>query len=189
MVGVDLSPLVTTALGAVIAFGGTAVAEGLRRRGDRDRDVLAVRRQAYLDFLLALGAGLQALREASASPTTGEDRREVADRGLTGAGVYEARERFLMAASPPVVRAGEHTFDHLIAVRDAVRTGARKGSPEFHRPYHPYSEAMWLLRVAIREDLGSARLGPGDAGRGDWEDSASCAVCGARGQVPVGASG
>lgn len=185
MVGVDLGPVVTTALGAVIAFGGTAIAEGLRRRGDRDRDVLAVRRQAYLDFLLALGAGLQALREAAASPTVGEDRREVADQGLTGAGVYEARERFLMAASPAVVRAGEKAFDHLIEVRDAVRVGARKGSAEFHHPYHPYSEAMWRLRVAIREDLGSARLSPGDAGRGDWEDSGSCAVCGARGQVPA----
>ena len=187
MVGVDWAPLVTTALGAAIAFGGTAVAEGLRRRGDHGRDVLAVRRQAYLEFLLALGAGLQGLREVAATATTGEQRVDASDRALTDAGVYVARERFLMVASPAVVRAGEATFDGLIDVRDAVRAGARKSSPEFHVPYHPYSRAMWLLRGSIRADLGSARLSPGDAGRGDWDDRGSCAVCEARGQVPAAA--
>lgn len=180
----DWIPLASTGFGAAIALGGTMLADHLRRTDERDREGMSARRQSYLDFVLAAGAALQGLREVASSDLTGDDRDRAALAAVHDAAVYPARERFLMMAPAAVVRPGSAAFDGLIVVRDAVRTGAALKSAAYHDVYHPYSELMWKLRLAMRADVGARGLTADDVGRSGWDDRADCRVCVA-GPVPA----
>lgn len=173
----DWIPLASTAFGAMIALGGTLLADRLRTRDEHGQRSLTTRRRAYLDFVLALGEGLQGLREVAATSLTGEERAVHANREVSRGGLYPARERFLMVAPTPLVTTGQEVFEALIEVRDAVRAGAALASPEFHDAYHPYAERMWRFRLAIRDDVGASRLQPGDLSRRGWDHQAECRVC------------
>lgn len=176
---VNWIPLVSTVFGAAIALGGTVLADFARGRDERGRDSTAARQQAYLDFVLALGAALQCLREVAATPAGSDDRSSSANDALTRANVYPTRERFLMIAPPAVIFAAQLAFDSLVDIRDAVRDGAMLRSTEFHRVYHPYAEKVWMLRLASRDDVGARALRPADLHRDGWDDRANCDVCGA----------
>lgn len=157
MMAVDWTPIVSTIAGAVIAFSGTVAADHLRRRDSRHRYSYAERQRANAESVLALGAGMEALRGAGAG-SRADRRRDAADAALTAAGVYAARERLLLVASAPVAKAGEAAFTALIRVRDAVRSGSATGSDEFHRAYHLFEDALWQLRERVRDDLGAPPL-------------------------------
>jgi hypothetical protein len=174
---VDLIPLVSTAVGAAIALGGTVIADLARGRDTRSRDDLAARKAAYLEFSLALGTAVQKLREVAGSGLAGEERIAATNAGLAEAGIYPARERMLMSAPASVMGPAEATFDGLVAVRDAVRLNATTKSREYHDAYHPYEDQMWRLRNAIRVDLGAHTLSPSDLARDTWENRDKCAVC------------
>jgi hypothetical protein len=168
-------PLVSTGFGAAIALAGTMFADHVRRRDEHGRDSTANRRQTYLDLVLAMGAALQSLRDVAETDLRGPARFAAGTSAVSP--VYPARERFLMTAPPAVVRASETAFDHLIVVRDAVRSGIALRSPAWHDVYHPYSEKVWLLRLAMRRDVGTDRLRPADLGRGGWDDRSHCDAC------------
>jgi hypothetical protein len=174
---VDWIALASTGFGAVIALGGTVMADHLRRRDEHDRDGLSLRRQSYLDFILALGAALQNLRDVARTEVEGEQRRAAGADALSAAGVYAARERFLMSAPAHIVRAAEAAFQALVVVRDAVRRGVMLNTREYHDVYHPYAEKVWLLRLAVRQDVGAGALGPADLSRDSWDDRAHCENC------------
>lgn len=174
---VDWIPLASTGFGAAIALGGTVMADLLRRRDERGRDGLSLRRQSYLDFILALGAALQNLRDVARSDATGEARRAAGTDAMSSANLYPARERFLMSAPPHIVRAAEAAFQALIVVRDAVRAGVVLHTSAYHDAYHPYAEKVWLLRLAIRRDVGAGGLNPADLSRDTWDDRAHCDYC------------
>ena len=174
MTSVDWIPIVSTVGGAAIAISGTVMADLLRSRDNRHRDGYSKRRRAYVEIVLALGAGLEGLRHAARLEAPDDERVAASDKALSKAGVYVAREKILMTAAPKVAQAAEVAFDALIDVRDAVRRGARLRTPEFHAPYHPYAEKMWSLRTAIREDLGRPRLRTRDMQR---STEANCTVC------------
>jgi hypothetical protein len=157
MMPVDWTPLLSTIAGAVIAFSGTVAADHLRRRDSRHRYSYGERQRAYTESVLALGAGMEALRAAGVA-SRADRRRDAADAALTAAGVYVARERLLMVAVTPVAEAAEAAFTALIRVRDAVRAGATTGSAEFHGAFHPFEDALWQLRERIRDDLGAPPL-------------------------------
>lgn len=176
----DWLPLASTAFGAIIALGGTVLADRLRTRDATGQRSLNTRQRAYLDFVLAMGEGLQGLRETAATPVTGEARRDAANLAVSQGGVYPARERFLMVAPTALVKAGQNAFEALIAVRDAVTAGGQLRSAEFHDAFHPYSEAMWLFRLAIRADVGASSLTPADAARTGWDEREHCRTCQAR---------
>lgn len=177
MSDVNWVSLVSTMFGAAIALGGTVLADHMRRRDEHGRDGTAARKHAYLEFVLALGAGLQNLREVAMTSTTGAERFDAATGALARADVYPTREKFLMIAPPAVIHEAQLAFDGLIAIRAAVREGAGLRSAAYHNVYHPYAELMWRLRLAARRDLGGGGLRPADLSRDTWDDRAHCATC------------
>lgn len=174
---VDWTTLVSTAVGAAIAFSGTVVADHLRRRDSRHRYSYGERQRAYSEMVLALGAGLDRLRDVAQSERRHDKLTTATGKAVSEAGVYVAREKILMTAEPAVAQAAEDAFDGLIGVRDAVRSGAQLRTPAFHDAYHPYADKMWLLRKAIRADLKAPVLHPNDLGRSQWSGRADCEVC------------
>src|SRR6185369_16886584 len=187
MIGVDLVPLISTGIGAAIALGGTVLVDLMRSRDTRERDRIADRRDVYLQLTLAHGLALQELRDVAARSFGSEaDRLAAVASAMTVSGIYPARDRLLMAAPRWVLRSAEIAFDRLIRLRDVVRTGVAVRSLDYHEAYHPYGEAMWALRNAIRTDLGASRMTPADLARESWENRETCQVCQAR--VPAPAS-
>jgi hypothetical protein len=174
---VDVTTLIATVSGALIAIAGTVMADMLRRRDNRHRYDFGERQRAYTAMLLALGDGLEGLRGVGLRDIPAEKLIRAAGDALSTAGLYVAREKFLMSAAPAVAEAGESAFDALIGVRDAVRGGAKTGTRPFHDAYHPYAEMMWRFRLAVRDDLGAPRLRIADLKRGDWSGRTDCDVC------------
>jgi hypothetical protein len=170
----DWTPLVSTVAGAAIAFGGTVVADQLRRRDSRHRYSYGERQRASMEMVLALGAALERLRAVGGTEARAGKLRFATSDAMTKSGVYTAREKLLMCATPSVARASEDAFAALVAVRDAVRDGAGPRTPVFHDAYHPYAEKMWDLRTAIRDDLGAPRIDWDAIGR---DDRTTCDVC------------
>jgi hypothetical protein len=173
---VDWTPLISTVAGAAIAISGTVMADLLRRRDNRHRYSYTARQRAYAEIVLALGAGLEALRNVDTTATP-ERLLVMSSTAMTKAGVYVGREKVLMTGVPKVVEAAEAAFDALIGVRQVVRAGAALRSLEYHDAYHPYEERMWRLRLAIRDDLNVSRLSIRDLDRADWSGRGTCRVC------------
>lgn len=176
----DLIPLVSTAVGAAIALGGTVIADVVRGRDSRSRDNQAARKSAYLDLVIAHGVALQELREVANSTATDGERVAQINARMTKSGIYLAREKLFMAAPRWVLRPAESAFEQLIRVRDVVRAGATLNAAAYHDVYHPYSEKMWLLRNAIRSDLDASQLTPSDLARATWDNREQCGDCAGR---------
>ena len=185
----DVLPLIATASGAVIALSGTLLADIRRDRQQRDRDGGHVRREVYVGFALALNAAHDGLRqlgdaaeaEAEAANGTGNEaaneRPAAANRVLTEAGLYGARERLLMIATAPVAAAGEAVFLRLGGIRDVIRAGARTESQEYHDAYHQWAEAVWRFRMAVRSELGQPALTSIGFEETGWSEREECAFC------------
>lgn len=174
----DLLPLVATVIGAAIALSGTLLADVRRDRRQRDRDDEQFRRETYVGFVLALDAAHNGLREVGESATPVEDRRIAVGRAITEARLFAARERLLMTAPAPLVETGETTFARLIAIRTAITDGARTRSREYHDVYHPYAEALWRFRLAVRTDFRQQPFGPASVDHTSWSELEDCAFCG-----------
>jgi hypothetical protein len=178
----DLLPIVAAATGAVIALSGTLLADLRRDRRQRDRDDEQVRRETCVDFVLALNAAHTALRAAGNSSEQGDDRRAAANRALTEADVFGARERLLMTAPASLVAAGETTFARLIAIRNAITGGAKTRSQEYHDAYHPFAEALWRFRLAVRADFRLHAFTPESVDHTSWSELEDCTFCGRAGR-------
>lgn len=173
----DWGTLVSGACGAVIALSGTLLAD-IRRDGEqRRRDRASERWRCYVDFLLALDAAHSALRDVARGLDDRSELRRAASGAVREAGVYSSRERLLTSGGQRVVKAGELAFARLFAIRDAVRSGATPDELEYHQAYHPFAEALWNLRMAIRVDLGQHTLAPGELDRMSWSEREGCPVC------------
>ena len=173
----DWAPLVSTAVGAFIALSGTLLADVRRDKQQRNRDRHLDRRQSYLDFTLALDSAHGRLRETARSDDPAADLDTMTAEAVGGAGLYAAREEFLMMASPSVTRAGEAAFARLINMRSVLRSRVGLKSTEYHGAYHDFAEALWEMRMAIREDLGSKPLTPQDLDRKSWSEREDCVFC------------
>ncbi len=186
MCTVDWIPLASTAVGAAVALIGTVLADVLRSRGQRDRDNRADRRQSYLDYVLALNAAHSRLRQiaGSTSPIPDPDLHLETGRAIRDNDVYVGREKMLMSADRSVLGAAERALLGLLGLRDAVRTGARTHTVEYHAAYHAYAESIWDLRRAIRADLGGADLAPSDLEKPSWDSRATCSFCQAQASLP-----
>jgi hypothetical protein len=146
-------------------------AEGRRTRRGPDRWQICV------DFILALDTAHNALREISRARLHVPDRRVNANRAVQDSGLYAEREKLLASGSPEVVTAGESVFLHLIDVRDVIRDGAQLEEMTYHRVYHPFAEALWTFRMAVRAEFGQATLTPKALSRANWLDYERCADC------------
>jgi len=173
---VEWLTILSTAVGAMAALVGTVLAYKVRSRDEADREFRAERRHSYVDFLTALDAAHGELRVVADSPD-GTDRRTAAALAMTSSHVYEAREKLLMSASAAVIKAGEQAFRTIGDLRRAIRAGARTPELEYHDPYHVFAEALWRLRLAIRQDLGGTELSPVDLDKRSWDGRADCPVC------------
>jgi hypothetical protein len=177
MCAVDWLAVVSTALGATVALGGTFLAHRLRSHDERGRDNEADRRQSYADFVLALGDAHARLRQVADRAVDPAALRRETTQAFTESRAYEARERLLMTANPKVAGAGEQAFRQVIQLRDSVRDGARLGSAKFHDAYHDLSAATWALRLAVRRDLGAPHITLADIGKPSWDSRETCDVC------------
>jgi hypothetical protein len=176
MCAVEWLTILSTAVGAMAALVGTVLAYKVRSRDEAGREFRAERRHSYIDFLVALDAAHGELRVVADS-AAGTDRRTAAALAMTESHVYEAREKLLMSASPAVIKACEQAFRSVGDLRKAIRAGARTGEKEYHDPYHVFAEALWRLRLAIRQDLGGTALSPADLDKQSWDGRADCPVC------------
>jgi hypothetical protein len=174
----DVLPLISTAAGAVIALSGALVADIGRDRRQRNRDTEQMRWSVYADFALALNAAHAGLRGVGETSKSTSELREMVNRALTDAELYGARERLLMIATEQIVKAGETVFSRLIDIRDVIRGGASTRSRQYHDVYHPYAEAIWLFRQAVRVDFRQRTFAPKSVDRPSWSERESCAFCG-----------
>ncbi|MEU8086575.1 helix-turn-helix transcriptional regulator [Micromonospora sp. NPDC049101] len=129
-------------------------------------------------FMLALDEAHNALRAVARTNRSPAARRDPANGTLDHAGVYAIRERLLALGTVPLVTAAEVAFLRLVAIRDAIRAGAGLAEADYHRVYHPFAEALWLFRMAVRVELGQPPLTPDALGRADWSDRERCRDCG-----------
>ncbi|WP_235965712.1 hypothetical protein [Micromonospora rubida] len=138
---------------------------------------LPVSSSAAVAFMLALDEAHNALRAVARTDLSPSARRDPANATLDDARVYAIRERLLVLGAAPLVSAAEAAFLRLIAVRDAVRAGACLDEAAYHQVYHPFAEALWTFRMALRADLGQPPLTPDALGREDWSDRERCRDC------------
>jgi len=134
-------------------------------------------RSTYVGFVLAVDAAHAALVDVAHSRVNRAARDAAADRAVSEPSLHGQRERLLASAAPAVVTAGERLFLRLIGVYEVVRAGARLDSEAYHRAYHPFADALWAFRLAVRSELGKPPLTPQALGRVDWSDHERCANC------------
>ncbi|MFJ6793723.1 CchlQ [Streptomyces sp. NPDC091268] len=173
--------MVATMGGGLIAIGGTVLADRLRTRQEHRRGLQARRREVYTEFIAAAGAAHTELRRLAQHPAGAADLEEASRLALTDARVYEVRERLFLDASAVIAGAGQTMFERLRALRSTVAAGAGLTTPAFHDVYHPYLEAVWAYREAVREELEGRALTPGDFGWSAWDGRERCAHCRERG--------
>ncbi len=173
----DWVTLLSTIVGGAAALLGSVLAYTLRSRDERRRAISTDRRQSYVGYLIALDAAHARLRQIADPNDPPADVPVQARRSLGEAGVYEGREKVLLAGSPSVVAPAEQALRRLALLRDAVRDGAKLHTMRYHDAYHPYAEALWVLRRSIRVDLGSAALSSSDLDKTTWDEQANCDFC------------
>jgi hypothetical protein len=174
---VDWLTILSTLVGGAIALLGSVLAHTLRSRDERRRKTSADRQQSYVDYLIAHDKAHARIRQLADPGDVVRDLAVQARRAFGEAGVYEARERLLLAASPPVVAPAELALRRLADLRDKVRDGAQLYTVLYHEAYHPYAESLWALRRVIRADLGARALSTNDLDRESWDDRATCDFC------------
>ncbi|GAA1188028.1 hypothetical protein F4556_001058 [Kitasatospora gansuensis] len=172
--------LVATLGGAVIAISGTVLADRLRNRHEDDRGLGARRREVYTAFIAAAGTThtqLVKIAQTSADPARADEADPASRAALVDSGLYDVRERLYIDASEPVAGAGQRMFELLRELRRVVGSGAPQSSTAFHEAYHPYIEAVWAYRVAVRAELEGRSLTPAVFGWAAWDGRERCPVC------------
>ena len=180
----DWLTILATVTGGAAALLGTVLAHSLSSREQRKRSSSTARRDSYVAYLVALDAAFSRLRQLADPDDPPENLTVQVRRAFGEAGVYEARERLLLVGNPAVLGPAEQVLRRLGDVRSAVRNGVKLRTRPFHDVYHPYAEALWRLRVAIRQDLGSAPLTPADVAKESWDSRAACEFCRSTPAVP-----
>ncbi|CAM5668524.1 CchlQ [Streptomyces atroolivaceus] len=173
--------LIATLGGGLIAIAGTVLADRLRTRQEHRRGLQARRRDVYTEFIAAAGAAHTELRRLAQSGTEATDLEEASRLALTDARIYEVRERLFLDASAQIAGTGQTMFEHLRALRKTVAAGAGISTPAFHDIYHPYLDAVWAYREAVRNELEGPALTPTDFGWSAWDGRERCPHCGHRG--------
>ncbi|WP_405427956.1 CchlQ [Streptomyces erythrochromogenes] len=173
--------LVATLGGGLIAIAGTVLADRLRTRQEHRRGLQARRRDVYTEFIAAAGAAHTELRRLAQSGAEATGLEEASRLALTDARIYEVRERLFIDASARIAGTGQAMFECLRALRRTVAAGADVSTPAFHDIYHPYLDAVWAYREAVRNELEGHALAPADFGWSAWDGHERCPHCRQRG--------
>lgn len=186
----DWLTLFATVAGGAAALLGTVLAHSLGSREERKRENVAERRDSYISYLIALDAAHSRLRQLADPDDPPPDLEVQVRRAMAESRVYETRERLLLVGNPPVMAPMERVHDRLAQLRKAISGGAKLFTLPYHEAYHPYAEALWHLRAAIRKDLGVPALSPSDLDKQSWDSQAHCDFCRRhKAAVPSQASG
>ncbi|MFZ3467687.1 CchlQ [Streptomyces sp. 4.24] len=177
--------LVATLGGALIAMAGTVLADRLRTRQEHHRGLEARRRDVYTEFIAAAGAAHTELRRLAQNGAGATGLEEASRAALSDSRIYEVRERLFVDASARIASTGQTMFERLRALRKAVAAGAGISAPAFHDIYHPYLDAVWAYRQAVRDELEGHALRPADFGWSAWDGRERCPHCGERGADPA----
>lgn len=180
----DWGTLVAAVSGGSLAISGTVLADYLRHRHENDRGVGARRRAVYIEFIGAAGVCHARLRQIAQAPGAEADLDAATRAALSDSAIYEVRERLFIDATAAVAGAGQVMFEQLRALQRAVAAGASSASPAFHDVSHPYIEAVWTYRVAVRKELEGPSLKPGVFGWDGWDGRDRCPIC--QGAVAAG---
>ncbi|CAO5186653.1 CchlQ [Frankia sp. AiPs1] len=176
----DWGTLVATLSGAAIAIAGTVLADHLGGRRTAEQVRAQQRREVYIAFITAAGIAHSRLRQLAqiAQDGPGGGDPDVASRAaLVEAGIYEVRERLFLDASHTVVGAGQAMFQGLRELRRVVAGGAALSSAAFHDAYHPYLDAVWHYRAAVRAELDTSALSLAVFGWNTWDGTDRCPLC------------
>ncbi|MET9437248.1 hypothetical protein [Streptomyces sp. NPDC006551] len=95
------------------------------------------------------------------------------------------RERLFLDASARIAGTGQTMFERLRALRSTVATGAGISTPVFHEVCHPYLDAVWAYREAVRDELEGHALTPTGFGWSAWDGRERCPHCVRRGPDTV----
>ncbi|MEU3460429.1 CchlQ [Streptomyces sp. NPDC006733] len=172
--------LVATLGGGLIAIAGTVLADRLRTRQEHRRSLQARRRDVYTEFIAAAGAAHTELRRLAQNGAGAAGLEEASRAALTDARIYEVRERLFLDASARIAATGQTMFERLRALRKTVAAGAGIATPAFHDIYHPYLDAVWAYREAVRDELEGHVLTPTDFGWSAWDGRERCPHCAER---------
>ena len=173
----DWATVIATALGAAVAIVTTVIAHLLTTRDSRKGEHRSEQRQSYFDFALAAEAAHDALRLVGDPHRDPENLGMETRRAVSESGIYGAREKLLVAASPAINEAGDRVLRSLADVRRAIRDGAKLNTAEYHDVYHRLADALWDLRRVARREFGHRPLQPQDIGRSTWESRSTCEFC------------
>ncbi|WP_028815281.1 hypothetical protein [Streptomyces flavidovirens] len=173
--------LVATLGGGLIAIAGTVLADRLRTRQEHRRGLQARRRDVYAEFIAAAGAAHTELRRLAQNGAEATDLEEASRVALMDARIYEVRERLFLDASARIAGTGQTMFERLRDLRKVVAAGASISTPAFHDIYHPYLDAVWAYREAVRDELEGHALTPADFGWSAWDGRERCPHCGGPG--------
>jgi hypothetical protein len=174
---VDWSTVVATVAGAAAALFGAVLAQSLGNRDAHRREKFTERRDSYVAYLVAVDDAFSTLRGLADPTELPANLESGTQKAFADAGVYRSRERLLLAGSTSVISPAEAVLRRLASFRDVVRSGVKRRTVEYHDAYHPYGQAMWELRRAIRDDLGSSRITPADLDKETWDSVESCEFC------------
>lgn len=145
-------PLAATVVGAVIGLGASLLTDHLRWGRERTDRSLTARREVYAAYLTSLHTANQALRASALGDRPGDQPLGLYARAVfREAGVVQARERLVLIAPEPVVRAGGDAFESLRVLRDAVGQG--QALTEYDPQLRIYGDHLQSLRDAMRKDL------------------------------------
>lgn len=173
----DWFTLLATVAGGTAALLGTVLAHSLGSREERKRENSTERRDSYIAYLIALDAAHSRLRQLADPDDPPADLEVQVRRAMAESRVYETRERLLLVGNPAVMAPMERVHARLAELRKAISRGAKLYTMPYHDAYHPYAEALWYLRTAIRKDLGAAALSPSDLDKQSWDSQANCEFC------------
>lgn len=173
----EWATLLATGIGAVSALAGAILAEQVRHRRELQRGRQSRGRELYVEFITTAGVCHTRLRQLAEGGAGDVDLEAASRAALNDAGIYEAREKLFIDASDQVAGAGQAMFEGLRALRRVVASGATWSSLELHAVYHPYLDAVWQYRAAVRRELGAAPIEPSLFGWPTLNSLAICAVC------------
>ncbi|MEV7414763.1 CchlQ [Streptomyces sp. NPDC089919] len=169
--------MVATLGGGLIAIGGTVLADRLRTGREHHRGLQARRRDVYTEFIAAAGSAHAELRRLAEYGAGAAGLEEATRAALAEARIYEVRERLFIDASARIAGAGQTMFERLRGLRRTVAEGAGISSPAFHDVYHPYLDAVWAYREAVRDELEGRALTPAAFGWSAWDGRERCPYC------------
>jgi hypothetical protein len=150
--------LVATALGAIIAFSGSTLAEFIRSRRDERRNRTQTKHQVAIDFILAANRAHGLLRRVAWQRMEPSQLEKAARDAVGNSGLYDAREQMLISAPPGMALATEKAFFSIMAIRDTIASSSRLDSPAYRQAQKVFDQAIWAVRQAAREDIGNIGL-------------------------------